>query len=476
MNGLAVLQRGLITALALVLAACAGVQMVPGEPPPIRQSESMVVFMRSSVLGAAVAASVFDVTGPESKFVGIVNHGTKVPYPVKPGEYTFMVIGESADFMRATVLPERTYYALVTPRVGVWKARFSFRPLRQHELDGADFSGWDSATQFVANTPATESWATQNAADINSKRAQYWPEWLSKPAHQQASQTLNAEDGKPSAAVAAAPAAAVAPAAALPSSPIVPSDAGVEIVFWESIRSGNNPADFRAYLEQYPQGRFAALARNRLAALAGPPAAAAAAVVPKSSGPLPQAGDTWTYRLRQPKRADGPKERRYVVTVKSASTSTIFERYDVDGEAPAESEHRPGSYLVALAAPLFSPYLDALGPLSPSMRLGTVQILDGACSGQYACQARASVVGRETLKLAAGSFDTVKVLVEHSWRPAQQGGHPAQAANFNGARQMTIWYAPAAKRAVKYSSRLNFGAYPPVEADFDLELVSYKLQ
>ena len=41
-----------------------------------------------------------------------------------------------------------------------------------------------------------------------------------------------------------------------------------EMVFWESIRSSSDPADFRAYLEQYPQGRFAALARNRLAALA----------------------------------------------------------------------------------------------------------------------------------------------------------------------------------------------------------------
>jgi hypothetical protein len=259
-----------------------------------------------------------------------------------------------------------------------------------------------------------------------------------------------------------------------------------EMVFWESIRSGNNAADFRAYLEQYPNGRFAALARNRLAALAPPaaaapavpaaPAPAVAAVVPKSADRLPQAGDTWTYRLRQPKRPDGPKERRYVVTVKSASAGTIFDRYEVDGEAPAESEHRPGGYLSALAAPLFSPYLDALGPLSPATPLGTVQIRDAACSGQYACEARARVVGRETLKLAAGSFDTVKVLVEHSWRPAQQGGHPAQAANFNGARQMTIWYAPAAKRAVKYSSRLSFGAYPPVEADFELELVSYQLQ
>ena len=41
----------------------------------------------------------------------------------------------------------------------------------------------------------------------------------------------------------------------------------LEIVFWKSIQSSNNPADFEAYLEQFPNGNFAILARNRLRAL-----------------------------------------------------------------------------------------------------------------------------------------------------------------------------------------------------------------
>jgi hypothetical protein len=44
-----------------------------------------------------------------------------------------------------------------------------------------------------------------------------------------------------------------------------------EGLFWMSIKDTNDPAAFRAYLEQYPQGTFAALARQRLAA-ASPPA------------------------------------------------------------------------------------------------------------------------------------------------------------------------------------------------------------
>ncbi len=40
-----------------------------------------------------------------------------------------------------------------------------------------------------------------------------------------------------------------------------------EVVFWQSIYSSARPEDFEAYLEQFPSGNFAALARNRLAEL-----------------------------------------------------------------------------------------------------------------------------------------------------------------------------------------------------------------
>jgi hypothetical protein len=47
------------------------------------------------------------------------------------------------------------------------------------------------------------------------------------------------------------------------SEPSAETDA--EVVFWESVRNSKDPADLRAYLEQYPNGKFAPLARNRLA-------------------------------------------------------------------------------------------------------------------------------------------------------------------------------------------------------------------
>jgi hypothetical protein len=190
----------LLAMLCASLTACANRAplMAPVEKAPVAKAdEAMVVFMRTSMVGGMVSASVFDVTeaGP-AKLVGIVNYGTKVAYPTKPGEYTFMVVGESADFMKASVAPGKTYYALVTPRIGMWKARFSFRPIRASEIGGREFADWDSGTRFVSLAPQAQGWAASNAASISAKRSEYWADWSAKPADERASQTLNLEDGR----------------------------------------------------------------------------------------------------------------------------------------------------------------------------------------------------------------------------------------------------------------------------------------
>lgn len=53
----------------------------------------------------------------------------------------------------------------------------------------------------------------------------------------------------------------------------------IELSYWESIKSGQNVEDFKAYLKEYPAGRFAALAKNRIDALE----AAAPAEIPKAT-------------------------------------------------------------------------------------------------------------------------------------------------------------------------------------------------
>ena len=58
--------------------------------------------------------------------------------------------------------------------------------------------------------------------------------------------------------------------AAASSGPSADVTLGIEREFWASVRESNRPEDIRAYLDKYPNGNFAALARNRLDALVRP--------------------------------------------------------------------------------------------------------------------------------------------------------------------------------------------------------------
>jgi class 3 adenylate cyclase len=47
-----------------------------------------------------------------------------------------------------------------------------------------------------------------------------------------------------------------------------PQDREIELAFWESVRESSNPARIQAYLEKYPKGEFSTLAEIRLGELA----------------------------------------------------------------------------------------------------------------------------------------------------------------------------------------------------------------
>jgi hypothetical protein len=68
------------------------------------------------------------------------------------------------------------------------------------------------------------------------------------------------------------------------STPAPAADKSVqENLFWESAQKSNSPADYKAYLDAFPNGLYAPLAKNRIAAVSAPPAAppgAAPAVQP----------------------------------------------------------------------------------------------------------------------------------------------------------------------------------------------------
>jgi hypothetical protein len=64
------------------------------------------------------------------------------------------------------------------------------------------------------------------------------------------------------------------------------SDEQYELTFWESIKNSNYAGDYEAYLKQYPNGRFASLAKARIERLAAASAPAAKSAPPEHAKPV----------------------------------------------------------------------------------------------------------------------------------------------------------------------------------------------
>ncbi len=144
------------------------------------KGKSMVIFLRPSSMGFGVQSSVFELRGNTPRLVGIVAAKKKVAYEVNPGKHTFMVVSESGDFMTANLLANKTYYALVTPRMGVWKARFSLKAVHINEVNSAKFNKWLNECDWVVKTQDSLNWANENRTSIQSKYTGNYRKWTQK--------------------------------------------------------------------------------------------------------------------------------------------------------------------------------------------------------------------------------------------------------------------------------------------------------
>lgn len=193
----------LVTAAIALLSGCASSKMMVQENQELvspTAGKAQVVFMRSTFVGSAIQASVFDVTSGNPEFIGIISNDTKLAYMSDPGKRVFMVVSEAADYMEADLAAGKTYYSMVTPRMGAWKARFSMHPVRnsgsgEFQYDSERFKGWLERTKFVSNTAESEAWAAENLGNIKGKHERYWEVWKQKSAEDLAERTLNADDG-----------------------------------------------------------------------------------------------------------------------------------------------------------------------------------------------------------------------------------------------------------------------------------------
>lgn len=166
-------------------------------PPP---DKAVVVFMRPSSVGALIKASVYDVSDDGQEFIGIIKPKQQIAYTVAPGKRLFMVMAENGDFLDADLAAGKTYHVLVSPRMGVWKARFSLLPVHGdddtgHRVDSDEFRKWQSKARWVARGPGADEWYAEHREDIARKKVRYLEKWNARTDEDKATLRLEAGDG-----------------------------------------------------------------------------------------------------------------------------------------------------------------------------------------------------------------------------------------------------------------------------------------
>ena len=190
----------------------------------------------------------------------------------------------------------------------------------------------------------------------------------------------------------AAPAAAASP----------PASAELEGLFWQSVMNSTNPAEFEAYVAQFPNGVFSALARARLTALASPTGAATVAAGPRPGG-----------------ASEAPGGRVPTASARSGDAAVA------SGVASGDADPRPGEVFRDCAE---CPEMVVLA--GGRLALGRYEVT----VGEYLAFASATGGG------AAGGCLTV--VDGDSWRNPgfrQTDRHPVTCVNWEDAREYVSW-------------------------------------
>lgn len=157
--------------------------------------KAKVVFMRSSMIAAAIGCDLFEVVNGELKFIGQLPTGNKIAYETTPGKKVFMAYGTAADFMLADLSPGKTYYSIVRPNWGT--GGFAPTPIRFSDLNSKESQEWKAGTKLIEADPkAAEIWFAENKDRLRGIYTDYWNRFERKNAQEKFERTLLPPDGQ----------------------------------------------------------------------------------------------------------------------------------------------------------------------------------------------------------------------------------------------------------------------------------------
>ncbi len=242
-------------------------------------------------------------------------------------------------------------------------------------------------------------------------------------------------------------------------------EAAGELAFWNSIQAVQRADEYRAYLRQYPGGRFAALAQSRVAAYAPAPAVAAAAGAGASG--LPRVGDSWRYRVQDQFRIG---DLFLTARVDAVGPDGVAESWTTTSDAKLRTTLvplEPGFRALPgwdLTPPEFAPYLQAAGALQAGRALPELQ----RRVEQQMVPLRGRIEGEEEVVVGAGRFRAIKLVLRGQVTPRGAGRAAATSS------EIVVWYAPQVRRTVKTTVATHVGGALRESTTF--ELVEFKLQ
>ncbi len=165
---------------SVMTTACGGPGYMVSTKAPVSTSPDMatVVFYRPSSLGAAYTSAVYDVTTEETVFLGGVKGRGKVVAQVSPGNHTFMVSGENADFSYATVEAGKLYYMRIQTRMGFGKMRYSLNPIHSDMIE--EVQAKVNRCKRYEKRDESDAWFEKHKDSIENKRSRYFEKWMTK--------------------------------------------------------------------------------------------------------------------------------------------------------------------------------------------------------------------------------------------------------------------------------------------------------
>ena len=280
--------------------------------------------------------------------------------------------------------------------------------------------------------------------------------------------------------------------------PVAEADAAaLEVAFWDSVKSSNAATEYQAYLEKYPRGQFAVLARSRMDTLLaqapapGTKASSAsnaptqvALAEPNSLGSsraaaLVKLGDNWTYDLVEgewlTRRVD-----TVTITVTGLDGDQIRDRVTRAGfrsygatrtfkagfaaEVVAQETELPGKYYLMEFSPYTAPADVPIPGKEWKRAEADVNVLIGSVH-KVRTTLNVRALSEERVRVPAGEFTSVKVQVRSDPITVFWGATTAVQLEW------VYWYSQQLRRVVKMTRRQATGGSTHSMYGFELATV-----